>query len=144
MTKQEIEALVKAKRENPGAGRIVLAKKAGVSENKVRAWLKGGVHITPTKAPAAEPSTIKKGIAVTAFLHKLDYPAQLRSAIRQHCSSAFIPESDFRALSRLNPNAFRQAVNTGEFVVNQFKIDGVVYWSSEANIKKAKVMRGIE
>jgi len=85
----------------------------------------------------------KKGIPVAAFLHKLDFPAQLSAAIKEHCADCFLSEQEFRALTKLNANSFRQAVNTGAFAGNQIKIDGIVYWSTEANVKKANEKKGM-
>lgn len=40
MTKQEIDKLVKARKDNPNAGRAALMKATGISEMKCRRWLK--------------------------------------------------------------------------------------------------------
>lgn len=102
--------------------------------------LKGGLPFGGSAKVASKPA---KGIMVSDFLHNLDYPAQLRQAIKQNCGDCFLPEAELRTLTKLNTNAFRSAVNTGEFQNNQFKVDGLVYWSTEANVKKAKDMKGI-
>jgi hypothetical protein len=140
MTAEQYARLSKVAEENKGIGRARLAKLTGVSEGVARSFLNGASVPVDKLEVVVKPA---KGISVKDFLHKLDYPAQLAAAIKEHCRDAFIAESDFRVLTKLNPNAFRQAVNSGVFAGNQFKGDGVVYWSTEENVRKAKEKRGI-
>lgn len=63
MTKEEIDRLTAAKKENPTAGRKRLSGLTGVSINKVQAWLENRAVITASP-PAGQGPT---GVACESF-----------------------------------------------------------------------------
>jgi len=139
VTNEEMDKLINV--YELGMGRRALALASGVSEKKAREFLEKRGSVKNAVLPKNGKTSVK-GVAVSAFLSKMDYPARIDATVREYCADAFIAESDFRVLTKLNSNNFRQGVNSGSFDGNQFKMDGVVYWSTEKNIRKAKDMRG--
>lgn len=154
MTKDEIEKIETLLKKDPTLGRRRLSALTGVSVNRMQAYLtarKNGRKLPPVQVSGSMINaplkvvgpSIRRGIPVKEFLAKLDYPAILAKAIRVHCKDDFLQESDMRAVSGLNPNNFRQAVNSGQFTENTLKLDGIVWWGTAANVEEAKKTKGV-
>ena len=145
MTQAEIDKLKAAKAKHPTAGRTVLARAAGVSEGIAKLFLQGRAKPSGVKmVKVVSGGSVVKGINVKAFLHKMDYPAQIKTAIKEHCNDSFLPETEFRMLAGLSTSAFSIGKNGGAFADNMFKQDNIVYWSSSKNVALAKEKRGMK
>ena len=146
MTKEDYAKLAEAKRKNPGAGRETLAGMTGLTPGMARKWLLlnglTGKSTTKTYVTSQKIKESVKGIKVSEFLMKMDYPAIIRKSIKDHCEESFLPESEFRVLTGLSQSSFTLGKNAGVFSDNLFKQENIVYWSTVKNVLKAKKMRG--
>jgi hypothetical protein len=112
MTKQEIDALVQARRKNPEAGRRTLSKLTGVSVNRVQAWLEGRAKITPLplhtiKSPLTAPMP-KGGRSLSEFRNTYDkstiVPSKLKAAIKALGSQGWEYEVQFIRMAGVSPS----------------------------------------
>jgi hypothetical protein len=112
MTKQEIDALAKAKKANPEAGRRSLAKLTGVTVNKVQAWLEGRATVTPArlheiKSPVTAPMP-KGGRSLSEFRNTYDkstiVPAKIKAALKALGAQGWEYEVQFVRMAGISPS----------------------------------------
>lgn len=101
MTKVELEKLAKAKRENPQAGRTVLARMTGVHENKVKTWLK-------RNGAVAVKAAVKKARSLSDFRATYDkstiVPTRVKAALKEMGSNGWEYEVAFAKLAGVSLN----------------------------------------
>lgn len=86
---------------------------------------------------------VVKGVAVDAFIKRIDYAAQIREGVKTLLNDTLMAEHDFRSSLNIPADRFRRAVDTGEFDANQVTHQGKTYWSTVANVNKVRKMQEV-
>lgn len=80
-------------------------------------------------------------ISVGEFLKRMDYDKMLAEAIKKHCRTKFVVESQMRTLSGILPSLWRSVADLERFENNRVYDSGKTWWSTEENVKQVQAKK---
>ena len=101
MTAEQIEKMRAAKLKHPEAGRMVLARLTGLSENFTKQFLQGKCKAKAVKS--VDAVTVKKGKTLADFRQAYDkatiVPAKVKAALKELGANGWEYESQFHRIA---------------------------------------------